>query len=160
MLIYHGIPKWDSRNDMSMCFNKDTDNDLKCFIPMFNYISFDLGQVKDDKLLGNIEYMIAVKIMKYIHKNLLTALRDVLVMLSDYLVDKSLTNDLKTFLNDMISYIDKSEEIKPENITELIETVENSELKEVLMTLEKRYEIKYRKEGKIEGKIEKTLEIA
>ncbi len=90
--------------------------------------------------------MIAVELMKNIHKNLLTALRDVLVMLSEYLVDKILTNDLKTFLNDMISYIDKSEEIKPENITELIETVENSELKEVLMTLEKRYEIKYRKD--------------
>jgi predicted transposase/invertase (TIGR01784 family) len=150
ILIYHGTPSWKKDNNMSMCFENSLSEDLKDFIPMYKYILFDLNNVDDKKLIGNIQYIVAIKIMKHIHKNLLNSFKEALKILSDYLGDKNLDDNLKLFLDSVIDYINNSEEIEPENIDELMDVVSNSELKEVIMTLEKKYEIKYKKEKAIE----------
>ncbi len=63
-----------------------------------------------------------------------------------------------------MNYISKSEDIEPENIDELVETVSNNELKEVIMTSEKKLEQrgieKERQEGKQEGRMEEKVETA
>lgn len=50
----------------------------------------------------------------------------------------------------------ESEEIEPDNVNDIIDTVNDNELKEVLMTLEKKLELK----GKEEGREEEKREIA
>lgn len=156
ILIFHGKSEWDSNRDMTMCFDKNLDDLFKRFIPTFDYILFDLNQVEDDKLIGNIEYMASIRVMKYIHKNLLKVFREVLTLLSEYLKTNNLNENLKSFLDTLIEYISKSEEIEPDNVNDIIDTVNDNELKEVLMTLEKKLELK----GKEEGREEEKREIA
>ena len=154
ILLYHGQQDWDSSNNMEMCFDKNLDEDFQSFIPRFDYILFDLNTINDDELKGNIEYIVTMRILKHIFRDLLSELKRLLSILENYAVKSSITDELIDFLEGFIAYISQSEDIEPENIDDIVDTISNNELKEVIMTLEKKLELRGEKRG-IEKGIEK-----
>ena len=151
ILLYHGTAHWDSGNNMEMCFEKNLAKDFQPYIPKFDYVLYDLNTIDDDELKGNIEFIIAMRILKHIFTDLLPELKRLLHILENYAVKNRITEEIKAFLEDFIAYISQSEDIEPENIDEIVDTISNNELKEVVMTLEDKLIEKGRKEGIKEG---------
>ena len=152
MLVYHGKSKWDNDRDLTMCFNPDvTDKDFADFIPKFKYVLFDLNQISDEQMKGNVEYMTSVVLMKHIHQNILAGLKRALPMLEDVIKDKGLDSNLKNFIASIIQYINRSEAINPDDIDNIINSIKISELKEELMTLEKQLEKRGEERGEKRG---------
>ena len=167
MLVYQGKSKWDSDRKLTMCFNKDvinaTDKDFAKFIPNFDYVLFDLNQISDNQMKGNVEYMISLILMKYAHKNMFEGMKRALPMLEAIVKNKGLDDNLRDFIASIIEYINRSESIKPDDIDNIINSIQSNELKEEFMTLEKqlekRGEERGRKEGKKEGRKEGETQI-
>jgi hypothetical protein len=153
ILLYHGKPEWNSNNNMEMCFDEYLEKELKVFIPQLNYVLFDLSKIKDNELKGSIEYIIAMRTLKHIFEDILSQLREILLILEKYVQTKPISNELKDFLETFINYINKSDDIEPENIDELVETVSNNELKEVMMTLEQKLEKRGFEKGIEKGRL-------
>ena len=152
MLVYQGKSKWDSDRKLTMCFNRDvinaTDKDFAKFIPNFEYVLFDLNQISDNQMKGNVEYMISVILMKYAHKNMFAGMKRALPMLEAIVKNKGLDDNLRDFIASIIEYINRSESIKPDDIDNIINSIQSNELKEEFMTLEKQLELRGEKRGR------------
>jgi len=154
ILLYHGQQDWDSSNNMEMCFDKKLVEGFQPFIPKFDYILFDLNKVDDENLKGNIEYIITMRILKHIFRDLLPELRRILRLLEVYARENPINEFFRSFLEDFIMYISQSEDIEPDNIDEIVDTISSNELKEVMMTLEKKLELRGEKRGIEKGRKE------
>ena len=85
--------------------------------------------------------------MKYAHKNMFAGMKRALPMLEAIVKNKGLDNNLRDFIASIIEYINRSESIKPDDIDNIINSIQSNELKEEFMTLEKQLEERGRKEG-------------
>lgn len=148
ILVYHGERQWDENNNMDMCFEDTLDDEFKNYIPRFDYVLYDLSKVKNDEIRGNIEFVIAIRTMKHIFEDIVEELKKIFAILEEYVSKHSIDKELKDFLECLIAYINKSEDIEPKDIYELVDRVNNNELREVVMTLEK----KFKEEGRVEGR--------
>ena len=101
--------------------------------------------------------------MKYAHKNMFAGMKRALPMLEAIVKNKGLDNNIRDFIASIIEYINRSESIKPDDIDNIINSIQSNELKEEFMTLEKqlekRGEERGRKEGKKEGRKEGETQI-
>jgi predicted transposase/invertase (TIGR01784 family) len=68
MILYHGENKWTIGVDFSLYFkNKER---FKDYIPNFKSVLYDLEDVDDLNIKGNVYYEIAIKVLKYVFKGL------------------------------------------------------------------------------------------
>ncbi len=145
VLFIHGKDEWIDVNEFySLYF--DEDDNIKNFIPNFRSIIYDLSVIPADQIKGNPKFVSAMKLMKYIYDKPKDHLEEVFYPIENILYSK-------IYIMASIYVIKLVDGIKPETI---IDMIENKELKEEIMTIEKQL----KDEGIVIGIKKEKLKIA
>ncbi len=145
VVFYHGNKKW---NDNS--FIKNVPEELKRFVPLFDYILFNTNKIEDIQILkqfNNQGVKLTIWIMKR-NDNILNFIEDnpeitELMLKKAYLIDKS-------ELEKLVLYLYQIANVEPEKIIEIMSTISaqtNDPFEEIRMKLR----AKAQREGRAEG---------
>ncbi len=148
IIVYHGKDKWNAQRFEE--YFTGIDNDLKPFLPIFDYILADLSKYSDEKII-NLFKVITVQISLLLMKNIFneTLLRQKLPIIFSDITTILKTDNGEKFLITILYYIFTNTEIDYKKITETIKSTSNKGGQIAMTTA-----MKLKKEGLKEGIVE------
>ena len=153
MIFYHGSRRWRLPLDFSSYM--EIGEELLSYIPSFRAVMFNLQQLGDANLRGNMLFQAAIKTFKYALTQLSPHFGEMARDLSTVPFDDS----QKVFLKVWLEYIIQvGKDIGRKDVEEVLRTVGSADMKEAYMTLAEQLIAKGKDEGKLEGKLEDKLE--
>jgi len=148
-IFYHGKRKWNIGLKLSDVINHE--EEIKNYIPNFEYILNDLSQYNDDDIKGNVIIKIMNLIMKHIFdKEPETALRKIFSLF--HLIKEQKTG--LELLEMVLRYIIHTTEINLKKIKKLVEEEQIEKGGDVVMTTAEKLKQEGRQEGILKGKLE------
>lgn len=152
LVIYHNKEKWGMKTSLGEMINgyKDIPDDIKVFIPDYEYLLYDVSRYKDEEIKGNAQVKIIFTAFRDIFAKDKEGIKETIALAGKYLrelEDKQTGIEyFETFLR-YIFHAGKSFDEK--DVIEIIDKVERSypEGSELVMTTAERL----RKEGIKEG---------
>ncbi len=163
VLLYHGSRKWNLPRRFMDSFRLDarTKTAIEEFALDFRYVLIDANQLHIDELALSLEHRAFLEILRGIWTF------DDPVQLGDYLEkyqDLFFNNTQLQFLEKLLVYIFRVQEIEPRELRDLIKTRISQEKEGIIMSTAEKLEqqgiLKGRLEGRLEGKLEGKLEDA
>jgi len=153
MIFYHGSRRW--RLPLDFVSYVEIGEELRSYIPSFQAVMFNLQQLGDVDLRGNLLFQAVIKTFKYALTQLGSYLGEILRNFSMVPFD----DDHKALLNVLLEYIIQvGKDIDRKDVEEVLRTVGSADMKEAYMTLEEQLIAKGKDEGKLEGKLEGKVE--
>jgi predicted transposase/invertase (TIGR01784 family) len=149
VIFYHGTRPWR----YPVAFNQyfEAPADLEHYIPDFAAELMDLSRTPDTRILGNIQFRVALQTMKYIFQGLEGHIEDILRLLSEADIDPR----YKDFLTAFFCYILKAESKDDERpLRKAIEKVDLTLGRETFMTIAESLIERGKEKGKEEGVLE------
>ena len=155
IIFYHGKKKWNNKE-----FHKyfgEFDNEIRSFIPKFDYELIDTSTFSDKELrdhFNNIELQVGLLVMKNIFNE--QKMLEQIGCLSDQINELLQTKEGKDFFDSISVYMLNSTEITSDKYRELMETISTQAEQQFVSTAQR---LEYRGiEKGIEQGIEKGIE--
>ncbi|VAW47768.1 hypothetical protein MNBD_GAMMA03-1551 [hydrothermal vent metagenome] len=130
LVFYHGQETWSIDKKLSSLI-VPVSEELKPYIPNFEYELCDLSTYSDEEIKGLVMFEMGMLILKHIsHKNFETKLNKILALYKN-LQEKERGMD---FIQALIHYVLNASEIPVEHLKEIVETQISKEEGEKIMT--------------------------
>lgn len=155
LLIYHGKSEWKYGNQLIDLLEIEDERLLK-YIPNFEYILYDICRYSDERIIGQTEIKLLIRLLKYGSMDIIQAkFKLILELLGEILNDPE---KFKTYILYIIQHID----MQPEKLAEIVSKEVSKEGGELIMTtaqiLLERGKMEGKMEGIVEGEIKGKLE--
>ncbi|MEZ0537302.1 Rpn family recombination-promoting nuclease/putative transposase [Caldicellulosiruptoraceae bacterium PP1] len=89
IVIYHGREKWRLKTnlgDMIECYD-DLENDIKRFIPNYEYLLYDISRYKDEDIKGQVQLRIMLSIFRDIFIKDARGIQETIIKAAKYLAE-------------------------------------------------------------------------
>ncbi len=151
-LLSHAISPRDEKKNLIDLHEKDLPPFISRYVLDFDYEVLDLKKL-DPKLLGDDpELLLVFYTMRDIHEAKLgESLCSSLNYLSRCSKGKGLTDEVKDTLKYTIQYVNKSENVNADDVVDMLYKLDDGEVKDTVLTLEKQIERKGFNEGEKVG---------
>jgi predicted transposase/invertase (TIGR01784 family) len=165
LVIYHGKEKWKVKTSLGEMVNgyNDLPNEVRKYIPNYEYLIYDLSHYTDDEIKGIIRLKIVLRILKDIYtapkEKIFENIHRALIALNKIENQQEGIECFETYIRYIIN---ASKILAKEDIEKVIEEVsENySEGSEVIMTIAKIWEAQGIEKGMEKGMEKGKLEVA
>jgi predicted transposase/invertase (TIGR01784 family) len=132
ILFYHGANRWRYGESFSSYFN-DEENTLKNYIPHFKSVIYDLSEIDDENIMGNIAYIASIMTMKHIFTDIREKLRRILEEVSKNYPDGEQLIDFYKLL--LYYIVESSDKVDNEYIVDTVNRIKDDKAKEAYMTV-------------------------
>ncbi len=151
-LLSHAISQRDEKKNLIDLHEKNLPPFISHYVLDFKYEVLNLKKL-DPKLLGDDpELLLVFHTMRDIHDAKLgESLCSSLNYLSRCLDGKCLTNEVKYTLKHTIQYVNKSENVNADDVVDMLYKLDEGEVKDTVLTLEKQIENKGFNRGREDG---------
>ncbi|MDM8532178.1 Rpn family recombination-promoting nuclease/putative transposase [Anaerolineales bacterium HSG25] len=146
LVVYHGERKWTASRQFIDLF--DAPDELKPYIPNFEYWLCDLTQYSDGQIIGQALLQICLRLLKYSRAEDILARLPEIFRLFEEIISKQTALEV---LYSALRYLsNSSENLTKEQLTQVVETV-FEEGGDTMATIAQQLRMEGRVEGRVEG---------